>query len=465
LKEKDELFIALFSKHNLISSYVLVKKGVVLSSNNCNSNLNFFSYEDIVRLFNKFSLCNKNKYLSFKYVNNKFIFKKIKDFEINCNLFFIFAEKNHIHFCLDDLDLKNINILLKKLRFNFEIKKIKKSKGSLFISFNDIDKIILFLYNNINNYSFINFFFKTTLNYHKKTLINLNNLKKYDNIELLFKAKRYFINLYFMDKFLNYLLSIFEFALRKDYGITEKTHKNIFLPYKLTLTSKNLLSILIKKKELYNDKIFYYNPHLCSDKVVLNLLKNRIKKSKTKIVNSFRKLIWLKDTNNFFIYTISQKLSLILKSQKIFNNLNDLCSISFSKLKKSNFQVQPIFINNKDNNLYKLDKVNSIFSLKGTIASAGNFSGIVKIIKHSNDLISVSSNNIIVTNKTQPSFVASMAICKGIIAEEGGLLSHAAVISRELGTPCVIGVKGAISFLKDGQKINVINGKIEIINK
>jgi pyruvate,water dikinase len=53
-----------------------------------------------------------------------------------------------------------------------------------------------------------------------------------------------------------------------------------------------------------------------------------------------------------------------------------------------------------------------------------------------------------------------MAICQGIITEEGGLTSHAAIVSRELGKPCLIGVEGCTTELTDGDRIKVINGKI-----
>ena len=58
-----------------------------------------------------------------------------------------------------------------------------------------------------------------------------------------------------------------------------------------------------------------------------------------------------------------------------------------------------------------------------------------------------------------------LGLCKGLIIENGGILSHAAIVSRELGIPTIIGVKNATKVLKSGQtlKINGSNGNIEII--
>jgi pyruvate,water dikinase len=98
--------------------------------------------------------------------------------------------------------------------------------------------------------------------------------------------------------------------------------------------------------------------------------------------------------------------------------------------------------------------------LKGVIASQGNFSGIARIIKDFSDIKRVGPKDILVSQYTRPSLVVGMAICKGIITEEGGLTSHAAIVSRELGKPCLIGVERCTNAIKDGDKIKVVDGKI-----
>ena len=72
---------------------------------------------------------------------------------------------------------------------------------------------------------------------------------------------------------------------------------------------------------------------------------------------------------------------------------------------------------------------------------------------------------IAVAKNTDPGWTPLLGFCKGLIIENGGILSHAAIVSRELGIPTVIGVKGATKKIKDGQvlEINGANGTIKNI--
>ena len=60
-----------------------------------------------------------------------------------------------------------------------------------------------------------------------------------------------------------------------------------------------------------------------------------------------------------------------------------------------------------------------------------------------------------------------MRQASAIITEEGGLTCHAAIVSRELKKPCVIGIKGLLDILKDGDQIEVdaVKGIVKKINK
>ena len=59
------------------------------------------------------------------------------------------------------------------------------------------------------------------------------------------------------------------------------------------------------------------------------------------------------------------------------------------------------------------------------------------------------------THATNVNFVSALHRVAGIVTEEGGILSHAAIISRELRIPCVIGTKIATRVLKDGDEVEV----------
>ena len=75
--------------------------------------------------------------------------------------------------------------------------------------------------------------------------------------------------------------------------------------------------------------------------------------------------------------------------------------------------------------------------------------------------------DILVTSMTRPEFVPLMKKAGAIITNEGGITSHAAIISRELKIPCIIGTKNATVILKDGDfvEVDANNGIITILKK
>ena len=93
--------------------------------------------------------------------------------------------------------------------------------------------------------------------------------------------------------------------------------------------------------------------------------------------------------------------------------------------------------------------------LQGTIASKGYAKGIVKVCKLSTEIDKVNKGDILVTAMTTPDFVPAMKRAAAIITDEGGITCHAAIVSRELGKPCIIGTKIATKVLKDGEIVQV----------
>jgi pyruvate, water dikinase len=93
--------------------------------------------------------------------------------------------------------------------------------------------------------------------------------------------------------------------------------------------------------------------------------------------------------------------------------------------------------------------------LKGLGASSGFVTGPVKIIFDMTELEKVNEGDILVTGMTTPDMVPAMRRAKGIITDEGGITSHAAIVSRELGIPAVVGTTNATKVLKDEQIVTV----------
>lgn len=100
--------------------------------------------------------------------------------------------------------------------------------------------------------------------------------------------------------------------------------------------------------------------------------------------------------------------------------------------------------------------------LAGIAASPGIGSGTVKIVKSIEDLSKIKKGDVLVTEMTNPDMVVTMQKSAAIITDEGGMTSHAAIVSREMGIPCVVGTDKATKVLKEGQGITVdgYNGKI-----
>lgn len=96
--------------------------------------------------------------------------------------------------------------------------------------------------------------------------------------------------------------------------------------------------------------------------------------------------------------------------------------------------------------------------LTGLAASPGIGSGKVKIVKSMADLDKIRKGDILVTEMTNPDMVVTMQKSDGIVTDEGGATSHAAIVSREMGIPCVVGTKNATKILQDGQVITVDGG-------
>ncbi|AEF96319.1 phosphoenolpyruvate synthase [Methanotorris igneus] len=93
--------------------------------------------------------------------------------------------------------------------------------------------------------------------------------------------------------------------------------------------------------------------------------------------------------------------------------------------------------------------------VKGIGASPGIASGKVKVIFDINEIGKVEDGDVLVTKMTTPDMVPAMRRASAIVTDDGGLTCHAAIISRELGIPCVVGTKEATKVLKDGMIITV----------
>ena len=102
--------------------------------------------------------------------------------------------------------------------------------------------------------------------------------------------------------------------------------------------------------------------------------------------------------------------------------------------------------------------------LEGQPASPGVVTGIVNILKSAKEIDKIKRGDILVTDMTTPDFVPAMKRAVAIVTNKGGQTSHAAIVSRELGVPCVVGTKTATSTLKQGRVITVDGAKGQVFD-
>lgn len=111
--------------------------------------------------------------------------------------------------------------------------------------------------------------------------------------------------------------------------------------------------------------------------------------------------------------------------------------------------------------------LSEVLEIHGLPASSGNAIGPVIICKNAESISKVNEGDVIVAPMTRPEYVPAMRKAAAIITDEGGVTCHAAIVSRELGIPCIIGTKNATKILNNGDLVEVKgnHGLIVIIEK
>lgn len=119
------------------------------------------------------------------------------------------------------------------------------------------------------------------------------------------------------------------------------------------------------------------------------------------------------------------------------------------------FFVQSRPITTHLNKRNKIDIVNQKQLIKGIAASPGFVTGKVRMVNSKEDIQHVVKGDIIVTDMTSPDLVPSMNKSAGIITDLGGRTCHAAIVSREMGIPAIVGTKNATKILQNDQEITI----------
>jgi pyruvate,water dikinase len=100
-------------------------------------------------------------------------------------------------------------------------------------------------------------------------------------------------------------------------------------------------------------------------------------------------------------------------------------------------------------------KVGGKMLLSGLAASPGIAAGLTKIVHLVSEIDEIEDCDVLVAEMTTPDFVPAMKRAAAIVTDRGGRTCHAAIVSRELGVPCIVGTGEATSILEQGQEVTV----------
>ena len=205
--------------------------------------------------------------------------------------------------------------------------------------------------------------------------------------------------------------------------------------------NKKLTSLALKEHDRWRNSIFNKEAEVLNS--ISPLLKREAKK------------IGLKNYNDLF-YLEADEFKAALKNKPKKNLKQEI------EKRKKGFAY--IFIEGKSRvitNPEILDKMKEIFSgkkesfIKGSVAfkNKNKIRGVVQVIN--NPKQKPKKGAIMVTLQTSPKLLHLVKNFSAIIADEGGITSHAAIISRELKIPCIVDAKNATKILKDGDRVEM----------
>ena len=119
---------------------------------------------------------------------------------------------------------------------------------------------------------------------------------------------------------------------------------------------------------------------------------------------------------------------------------------------------------NEIGSVFDGEKVKVKSSMKGLGANNGTVTGVARVIESFDEIDRLQEGDILVTKFTDTGWTPKFAILSGIVTEFGGILCHAAIVSREYGIPAIVSCTGIMNEIKDGEIIT-INGTTGEIRK
>jgi len=152
-------------------------------------------------------------------------------------------------------------------------------------------------------------------------------------------------------------------------------------------------------------------------------------------------------------------------NQKKIEQRKNICAFWFEpESKRFIFNTDSHFL---QKNGIQTETSENISQLEGSIANKGIAKGRAHIVNNLEDADGFNEGDIMVSINTSPSLMPILIKCGGMITDEGGIMCHAAIVSRELNKPCIIGTKLATRVIKNGDivEVDADRGRITILEK
>ncbi len=267
------------------------------------------------------------------------------------------------------------------------------------------------------------------------------------------------------------------FWLANSYFETKVLDKKFFLK-----RIKEIKKTIVKPDEAIKDMQLHLRQAKASKRLVLDGLHN--KKKIKKIADNLSYCIWWQDHRKKYIFRYLHYFTLLInefaRRSKLSPRVFDLALVNEVQLypplrlvaqlkkRKKDYYVAHFWKNNK--RLYYGKRAKSIYNrfwakpgtvktdkIEGTVVYAVKkpITGKVFLIKEAKDIQKFPKGKILVTSMTAPEYITAIRKAKAIITDEGGITCHAAIVSRELKIPCIVGTKIATQVFRTGDKVEV----------
>jgi pyruvate,water dikinase len=190
----------------------------------------------------------------------------------------------------------------------------------------------------------------------------------------------------------------------------------------------------------------------------------------TSIGEKLHKIGALEDSRDIF-YLTQEEIFDFIKGTAVTAKLKAL--IHIRKEEFSTYENMPlpseriathgtVYVGNDFNPILKHVKLNA--DIQGVGCCPGRIRGKVRVVNHPNECTSL-DGAILVTSSTDPGWVTLFPTASAILVERGSMLSHSAIVSRELGIPCIVGITGLLKILKTGDEVEMdgATGELKVI--